>query len=39
MADARADVVAGTGRMAPLLLEADLVARTVVDFWSAVPNR
>jgi pimeloyl-ACP methyl ester carboxylesterase len=33
MPNARAAVVAGGGRVAPLLLDGDLIARAPVDFW------
>lgn len=35
MRNARAEVVSGGGRVSPLLVDADAVARTLVDFWAA----
>ncbi len=35
MPNARADVVRGGGRVAPLLVDAKTIARTLVDFWDA----
>lgn len=37
MRNARADVVMGGGRVAPLLVDAQTIARTLVDFWEAAP--
>ncbi|MHA7652367.1 alpha/beta fold hydrolase [Mycobacterium sp. ML4] len=34
MPNARADVVMGGGRVAPLLVDAKTIARTLVDFWA-----
>jgi pimeloyl-ACP methyl ester carboxylesterase len=34
MTNAGVAVVAGTGRVAPLLIDSDLIARTVVEFWN-----
>ncbi|RUP02955.1 MAG: alpha/beta fold hydrolase [Mycobacterium sp.] len=34
MRDARVGVVRGGGRVAPLLIDAQTIARTLVDFWS-----
>jgi pimeloyl-ACP methyl ester carboxylesterase len=36
MTDARAVMMSGSARVAPLLLDADLIARTLLDFWSEV---
>lgn len=36
MRNARAEVLSGSARVAPLLLDAQRIARTVVDFWSEV---
>lgn len=37
MPNARADVVMGGGRVAPLLVDATTIARTLVDFWDEAP--
>ncbi|MBX9638947.1 MAG: hypothetical protein K2X97_04230 [Mycobacteriaceae bacterium] len=37
MRNARADVVRGGGRVAPLLVDAQTIARRLVDFWEAAP--
>ncbi|MDT5349157.1 MAG: hypothetical protein QOH91_2444 [Mycobacterium sp.] len=34
MPDARAAMVSGSARVAPLLLDAELIARTLVEFWN-----
>ncbi|VBA56979.1 alpha/beta fold hydrolase [Mycobacterium attenuatum] len=36
MRNARAGVLSGSARVAPLLLDAELIARTLLDFWSEV---
>jgi pimeloyl-ACP methyl ester carboxylesterase len=36
MPDARAGVVAGTGHVSPLLLDADLIEESVIGFWNAI---
>jgi pimeloyl-ACP methyl ester carboxylesterase len=39
MPDARAGVVRGGGRVAPLLIDAPVIARTLVDFWESASPR
>lgn len=39
MRNARAEVVSGGGRVSPLLVDADAVARTLVDFWADAAAR
>jgi hypothetical protein len=39
MPEARTAVVSGSARTAPLLLDAELIARTVAGFWSEVAQQ
>ncbi|WP_435278715.1 alpha/beta fold hydrolase [Rhodococcus yananensis] len=39
MPDGRAEVVAGTGHVSPLVIDADVVVKTIVEFWSSVPEQ
>lgn len=36
MRNARAGVLSGSARVAPLLLDAEMIARTLLGFWSEV---
>lgn len=39
MPDGRAEVVAGTGHVSPLVIDADVVVKTIVEFWTSVPEQ